>query len=598
MKLFLQTIILLFITCSSYAGNLEILYVTANVGAAAGGHVGLRLDDDVFHYQFYPDDRFLLVRESWDSFQLVYNRLRNRTIYGVGCPVPDRAFTRIKDHFSAVLASQKRDFFRHRFLLEQKELLAGLRSGSLDIAVRGLGAFDAGQEESGSGQILRTRISAALGENYLQKRREALAARIKRALAELYEGGSGGKKLVAKIEEISDLEKQQAAYGAILDATGLLDTALAAGIGAQLSLEESNYLEYSLDRRLQVLVRLLVSERSDSGEAILVETARCLALIESLTAETLVTLDPYPDEAVEKQLDHQEPELLSYLNVLFDLLNRQRSRLLGGESAGGDAADDYRYLQLENVNGRLVEIGRAIREGRGIRVSPDMMVPGRTRTFQLAVPVLESDAADSAQAWIERELASLERSLDEKYRYALIRHNCVTELLKNLNSSFSAQAEAEESLGGWIDPANDRVAVPHDFFYHVSTRYRIEQHSRYPSRRIMQVEAMEAQNSPAAVWFREGNTVSTTLYKRREEDTPFLFFTDDVIWARPILGLANLLWSASHGLAGIVTLPAEGTEPVYQAVRGMFYSLPELVFFNIRKGTYLHDAVHEGEHEL
>ena len=126
----------------------------------------------------------------------------------------------------------------------------------------------------------------------------------------------------------------------------------------------------------------------------------------------------------------------------------------------------------------------------------------------------------------------------------------------------------------------------------------IEQVSRYPSRRIMQVETMEAQSSPAAVWFREGNTVSTTLYKSRGEDTPFLFFTDDVIWARPILGLANLLWSAAHGLAGIVTLPAEGTEPVHQAARGMFYSLPELVFFNIRKGTYLHDAIHEGEHEL
>ena len=72
MNWFLQAVILLLITCgSSYAGHLEILYVNANVGAAAGGHVGLRLDDDVFHYQFYPDERFLLVREGWDSFRLV-----------------------------------------------------------------------------------------------------------------------------------------------------------------------------------------------------------------------------------------------------------------------------------------------------------------------------------------------------------------------------------------------------------------------------------------------------------------------------------------------------------------------------------------------
>ncbi len=599
MNWFLQAVILLLITCSSsYAGHLEILYVNANVGAAAGGHVGLRLDDDVFHYQFYPDERFLLVREGWDSFRLVYNRLRNRTIYGAGLPVPDHVFSRIKDHFTAALVSQKRDFFRHRFLLDQKEMLAGLRSGALDIPVRGLGAFEAGRKESASGRILRTRISALLGENDLQESREALTVKLQSVLAEIYEGSWRGSELIAKIGVIGDLKKQQAAYDTIINATGLLGSALAVGMDEKLSRQELNHLEGALNRRLQVLAHLLVSERSDSGEAILVETARCHTLIESLAAETLVTLDPYPEEAVEKQLDHQDPEMQRYLNALFDLLSRQRSLLLDSESTGGDAEGDYRYLQLENVNGRRVEIGRAIREGMGVRVSPDMMVPGKTGTLRITVPVLAGEAADSAIASTERELSSLEHSLDEKYRYALIDRNCVTELLRTLNSSFSGKAEAEESLGGWIDPVSDRIAVPHDFFYRVSSRYRVEQVSRYPSRRIVQIETMEAQSNPAAVWFQEGNTLSTTLYKHREEDSPFLFFTDDVIWARPILGFANLLWSAAHGLAGIVTLPAEGTEPVQQAARGMFYSLPELVFFNIRKGTYLHDAIHPGEHKL
>ena len=473
MNWFLQAFILLLITCgSSYGGDLELLYVKANIGAAAGGHVGLRLDNDVFHYQFYPDARFLLVREGWESFQLVYNRLRNRTIYGAKVTVPDKAFARIKDHFAAVLSSQKRDFFRYRSLLDQKEMLAGLRSGAIDIPVRGLGAFESAAKESASGKILRIRISAALGENYLRERREAVTARLESTLAEIREGSGRGNKLVAKIREISDLKKQQAAYDIIIDGTSLLGSARAGGIEAKLSLKELNYLEGALKRRLQVLVQLLVSERSDSGEAILVETARCHTLIESLTAETLVTLDPYPEEAVEKQLDHQDPEMQRYLKTLSDLLSRQRSLLLESQATGGDAEKDYRYLQLENVNGRLVEISRAIDEGMGVRVSPDLMVPGKTRTLRITVPAPAGQAADSAIASIKSDLSSLERSLDEKYRYALIYRNCVTELLKNLNSSFSGKAEAEESLGGWIDPANDRVAVPHDFFYRVSTRYR------------------------------------------------------------------------------------------------------------------------------
>ena len=118
MKWFLPAIILFFLASSSYAEQIEIIYVNANVGAAAGGHVGLKLDDDVFHYQFYPDGRFLLVRESWDSFRLIYNRLRNRTIYAARCPISDEAFTRIKNHFTTLLASQiRRRYISYFFVI-------------------------------------------------------------------------------------------------------------------------------------------------------------------------------------------------------------------------------------------------------------------------------------------------------------------------------------------------------------------------------------------------------------------------------------------------------------------------------------------------
>ena len=599
MKRFVQVVILLIFSCgSSYAGYLEILYVNSNVGAAAGGHVGLKLGNDVFHYQFYPDDRFLLVREPWVAFQLVYNRLRNRTIYGAECSIPDEALTRIREHFNAALASQRRDFFRYHVLLAQKEMLAGLRSGFIDLSVRGLGFFNAGKKESAGGQILRTRISEVLGETYLQEKKEAVTARLERAIAEVDEGGCRGDELLEKISEISDLKKQQAAYETLVDGTNLLGSALVSGADEKLPQEDLNHLERSLNRRLQVLAHLLVSGRRDSGEAVLVEAARCHALLESLTAEKLLTLDPYPEEALPKELAPEDPELQNYLNELFRQLSRKRSLLLENQAIEGGAERDYHYLQLENVNGRLAEIGRAIEEGAGVRVSQDMMVPGKVRTLRIAVPGLKGEAAGSAIASIDSELSLLGQYLDEKYRYALIDHNCVTELLRNLNGSFPGKSETVESLGGWIDLVSDRVAIPYNFFYQVSARYRVSQVTRYPSRRIMRIEAMEAQSSPAAVWFSEGNTVSSSLYRNRTEDTPFLFFTDDLVWPRPILGLSNLLWSAVHGLAGIIRLPVEGAGPVRQAARGMFYSLPELVFFNIRKGTYLYDAIHEGGHEL
>lgn len=59
--------------------RIDFLYIDANAGEAAGGHTALRLGDSVFHYQFFPDDTFLLVRESWDSFRFLYN---DRSLFG------------------------------------------------------------------------------------------------------------------------------------------------------------------------------------------------------------------------------------------------------------------------------------------------------------------------------------------------------------------------------------------------------------------------------------------------------------------------------------------------------------------------------------
>ena len=55
---------------------------------------------------------------------------------------------------------------------------------------------------------------------------------------------------------------------------------------------------------------------------------------------------------------------------------------------------------------------------------------------------------------------------------------------------------------------------------------------------------------------------------------------------RPILGITNFLWGTANSIGGVFTLPIDGGERFHQGLRGMFYSLPELVFGNIRKGTY------------
>jgi len=225
----LPVIVAIFIAGNSYAQHLEILYVNANVGAAAGGHVGLKLGNDVFHYQFYPDDRFLLVRESWDYFNFIYTRLRNRTIYGARCQVSEDTFTRIKNHFTTELAAQQLDLSKHRSPLDQKKMLAGLRSGSLDLTVRGLGFFAAEDRVSQSSKALRSTISKRVGGKYLSEKRAVIASQMKSRLTVLAESQYAGDVLIKKIKELSDLKKKLTAFDMLLGARAVDRSTLNAG---------------------------------------------------------------------------------------------------------------------------------------------------------------------------------------------------------------------------------------------------------------------------------------------------------------------------------------------------------------------------------
>ena len=476
-------------------------------------------------------------------------------------------------------------------------MLAGFRSGSVDLTVDGLGFFAAKGIKSPSSRRFRTKLFATIEESALAERREMIAGQLNDCFETLRENHYSGDGLLSKMQEVSDLEKKQLAYDLILDGRSLLDSALVDGIG-DIDPGIQTKLETFLERRLQVLFHLLVSERRGNGEAIIIETARCQAILESLTRGRLVTLDPYPENAIPKQLDLEDKEMQRYLAALSEMLRKQCYQLLDAEVGSTGTATDYRYLQIENVHGRLAELVGPVRDGKGVRISSALMLPSRSRVVQVTVPAIDDKQLNNALLSVEKDLASLTEGFKEKYRYALIDRNCVNELLRSLNSSFPDQAGAKTALGDWIDPVADRVVIPHNFYYQVSTRYHVERITRYPSRRIAQIEAMKKQGDPLDIWFREGNSVSSTVYRSRTEDTPFLFFTDDVTWARPVLGLANLAWSAVHGVAGIVTLPVQGSEPLHQALRGMFYSMPELFLFNIRKGTYLHDAITPGGHEL
>jgi hypothetical protein len=107
-----------------------------------------------------------------------------------------------------------------------------------------------------------------------------------------------------------------------------------------------------------------------------------------------------------------------------------------------------------------------------------------------------------------------------------------------------------------------------------------------PSYRKSEVGRMYARENPVVVFARESNTLTSTLYEAAPEDSAFLFFTDDAVAARPLFGAINAAAALGVAVAGVATLPADGGARLVAGLRGMLFSLPELAFFNIRKGSF------------
>lgn len=96
-----------------------------------------------------------------------------------------------------------------------------------------------------------------------------------------------------------------------------------------------------------------------------------------------------------------------------------------------------------------------------------------------------------------------------------------------------------------------------------------------------------SRNRGSVVPLRAGsaNTVTSTFYQRNPDDSAVLFFTEDALPARPILGALNLVTGLGVSAARLLVVGVDRGETLWAGLRGMFFSLPELVFFSIRKDS-------------
>jgi hypothetical protein len=563
------------------APPIAFVHVEANVGGSSGGHTALRIGELVYHFQQTSARRLVLERDDWAAFRHSYAGLQNRTLHLAWLDLADGDAERIARRFSTVFVSQEIELSRAQRLRDDAAWLAACRDGGALPPLRGAGLSSPAEVDAEAGAPLRAAIAAALGEGVLDRecaRAEAAIAafRLERDatdLESLREALSLRESLRALIEDRAPPDDE------------LIDDAEVGALGGALGDPERAAIERLRDAQGAAIVALLRSGRPDRGFALAVAIARHRALARALRLGRWVLLDPFSDDAVrdraESDADASTQARLSARAA--EVAREARDALLQREGL-----DEGLLNALEDVFARCREAQRGAR-GEAVRIHLGRMVPSRGRSVgdpTLLASCLDgvdvAAAASSAKARSDRA----EDAAAERYSYSLLERNCVTELLRVVNSAFPDDAAIVAALGARLEPGESLGFVPWVFHDQVRAHFHVAREEVVLSHRLVELARLESTDPGLLAVLREQTTLSSTIYRPRTEDGEFLFFTDDTLWQRPLRGVANVGYGLGQGLAGVLTAPFDGGRRFRAGFHGAFFSVPELFFGNVRKGSF------------
>jgi hypothetical protein len=617
---------------------MDYLYVEANEGDSSGGHAALRFDGQTFHFQYQRPGIIRIQRLESGAFNHLYAGLGNRTIRENRIAVTGETYTLLRGALTELLLIQESQLARMDELQRQVSFLERLvRPGGkgAPFPVRGAGYFlpDLKQGETVKGEppppagelrVLEGRIRATHGERFLEQR----TGQVERDLREAALHPTLPVPARMTRESLPSFDPPAAirfdnALGALFALRTLrLAPRLRPGTtwtgeddDFRLQANEALALQRFARRQEEELIRLVASPRPDWGFPFLVGMARLAAINASLASARLIFLDIFPDRGRttgngrRTAIARHGESMLGEKRELF-LLRRR-------EFFSAPEPGEAEYALLERTANLLLETGQTMAENREPRPLPESPAPSR-EAWRSDLPLPELDGTTLARDLEAARAAEREHAfrLLGLYPYSIVRHNCVTELFATINRALagsraaspppadappppSVRLESEKRLGGFIDPSQGLFFVPFVSADGVNSRYRVVSRGERPSHRRLQLEKMKQREPRLLLFLRESNTLTSTVYRPAPGDSLFLFFTDDVFLPRPLFGAFNLLAGAGESLLGLATLPFQGPARLLAGTRGMLFSLPELFFVNIRKGTMEYvETVQRQEPEL
>ncbi|TGK04814.1 hypothetical protein EHO59_08125 [Leptospira semungkisensis] len=589
----LFSFILPFSSLLSQDPSFDFIYVDANTGQSSGGHSAVRMEDTVFHFQFYPDGIFRIVKESYDRFSYSYNIYSNRTSKIAKIQMSEAELEKIRDGFEKVSVIQFKHLKNLESIRRDLSFLKEISEPNKSIRIKSLGYFQEGNRsdillklreeldrKKGKGWLgkIRSELKSELSNSVLEKKFEisSLLPKVEVGTYPFYKGGISSW-FIPKLEKLSVLE--------ILDGEFRLnqDTVFSSA-SYPLSPEEKLKLTVLKDSIFASVVDLLEEDAPDWGHPAIVNLARLLVLEKSIESGKLHYLISFPDtsDSISPEVFKEHKEFVKQSQkVLLEAAKNFRDDIFKNESI---SEEDYQIL--EDLENRDWELRTGMQRGISIRNTFEKLSPDLSGTFLYSFPIPEKENIDLLISQAEKKEGEYYDTLKLFYNFKLVSRNCTSEIFDVLNFSLN-EKEYRESLGERINPHRSFSFIPFVAYDTILTNWHVKHLETEFSYRKSELKKMYSTNSDMwYVYFRESNTLTSSVYRSNEDDPSFLFFTDDLFLLRPIYGVANLGWGLGNSILGIFTLPFDKGKRIQNGLQSAFFSLPELVFFNIRKGSF------------
>jgi hypothetical protein len=580
---------------ASTTRTVDFVYIEANEGGSSGGHTAIRFGDETYHFQHESPGVLRLRRDDWQDFRYAYGVLENRTMHVSRIAVPDEVWERLRRRFNERFLAERK-LFEHRDTLRDDrlllELLLARRRGDPGgvVRVRGAGYFfpdDGPSTPSAAAHALRQRVLDTYGPDAIRARIEQVRAE----LAQLSPAGFAPPSDDVPADGQPDFSYPfSRRYLDLLTASAALralERALPLRPGSYWSTTDRSFdLDATARRRLaawgdrltDALVRLVRSDRPDWGFAFLVGMARLEALHASGETGRLVLLDVFPSEPEtipRSEVRRHRDALVRLRDDVHDDFMRSRARL-----AVGAEVDETAFAETEATGNRLLELDAARAEDRDVRLASGSLMPARDAPWPaLTLPAVAED--DLARRLAETRVAAdvFAARLEERYAYDLVGRNCASEIFHTVDG-------AGVEPGGHVETRWSLAFIPFVAARAVNQAWNVVRRETLASYRRARLNDMYRHETALRVRLRESNVLTSTAYRRNADDSFFLFFTDDLVALRPLFGAVNLASGIGAAAVGIPLLPFDRGETLRSGLRGVLFSLPELAFVNLRKGSF------------